>query len=325
MERRLPFAHSLFAFERELVEIDGWLDWLKLWHQAATWQQLIGLLHCGFEVVVREDERREMICFYLKVAEGYRSQDHLAKLFPDDKITGDAWFRPSNQPYFSQRWQVAQKAWKMLCDKIFKNTGKDHNPSWLRYVCNQRVFSDLLWFFRAPEHNYAETNLPHWRGDDNHQDTVARTFLKDFLRLVWRGTEIYTDHFLRGWTYNTREEQAEQADEMFRAARPGTLDLLVYLDWEELLLKSDFRGPIENLAPECWQRLEELALRKDRGKRGEPCSSVENALVNGSTMAGVVILLRAKYKEVMRLKAIKEAEEAKAEAEKRLARLSHGS
>lgn len=278
---------------------------MKKWHKAKTSEELIGLLHCGFDVV-DEEEKKRLISFYLKVAAGYRSKEHLASLLPEAKAKEfDGTRHLSDTPYITKRWMVAQKAWKMLCDKLFKNTDKEHSPSWLRFVCNAKVFADLLWFFRAPEWSSGETNLPHWRGDENHQDTVARIFLKHFIRLVWRGCESYPDYFERYWTYLDREAFLEETSVMFRDARPSTIDLLVYLNWENLLLSNDFRGPIEGLDPACWQRIKEFALRKNRGIRGEPCPTVENALVEGSTMAGVLILLEARHKETIRLKEIK--------------------
>jgi hypothetical protein len=289
----------------------GWERWKELFFKAETKEELIGLLHFGFDVASSREEQVECVCLYLEVADGFRS---FASVIPRES---NHWRDPDGSPYVKSRQEIAQKARKMLCDKFFKTVeDKNYLFSWVPLIVERAVFEKLIWFFR--ERSYFG-NLPDCNplGKENHQDEICRAFLQEFIRFVWRNFDLFRGRDFRGnWT----SEQIADATAMFRQARPATIEMLDYLKETNRLLFYEYRGDIFDIGAENWQKLEDLALM--RGADGKVrFETIEAAVLIGPRIADVLILLRIILKEEERQKAIKEAVEARREAEAALAGL----
>src|SRR3989344_8565197 len=76
--------------DREIKSILNWYQWLERWNEALTVQEMIGLLHCGFEVSLskmgyneKEYSQIDRVAFYLTAANGWADTSILEK--PEEK------------------------------------------------------------------------------------------------------------------------------------------------------------------------------------------------------------------------------------------------
>ena len=273
--------------QREIGKIRDWDHWEELWGKASTDDELLGLLHAG----LGKFHESAVVCFYLEIADGYRYESNFRK--KEDSPY-------DSQEYSERRRKVAEKAWKMLCLKFFKNTNRDREkPSWFDDITNAALFEKLFWFFDGDRRN-----RPSSLGEDHNRD-ICNDFLLGFVDEIWNPTRRLEDRW------------QPDAIAMFKSAQPRTVKLLDdYFGTPKYLLSLS----IENIGEETMKVLEELAF-SPRHSREERYVSLDAACFDHKEAAGVLLLLQAKKREWERQKKIREAKQQKEEAEQRLAKL----
>lgn len=299
MLKCLPEGHSLR--EKKISSIGSWREWKKRWEELENVEELIGLLHCGFGT--RCGEWAERICFYVNLAYGYR--DNRSSV-GDDEIR-----------------QIAQKSYKMLCAKIFgplviKPPSSDSSVArlWIPYLGNEMIVSTLVAFFSEAD------NLPCRYGSDyNHNDDIVLAFLKIFVTVGWGYGYIYT-------MANSHECDVSTT-EKFAQYRPQLLQIIGRLGiWDEIFFGRSFyvEGYWKVLSPEDLKTIDRLLKESwDRdgqfGVKKEPYS-LEAAVHKGWNSARFLFTVKMMKKEETRQKEIREAEQQKIIAEKRLKEVS---
>ncbi len=145
-----------------------WSDWLKQWNETCNQQQLLNLLHIGFDTALNNDtfvsemqNRNARIIFYLECAYNY--------VFMDCDYTNG---------YL--RKELSQKAFSVLCKKLFRDD-KDNthqSPAWFADIVSEEILPRIFWFFKATH------AIPH---SQEHDSIIATKFLFDLARLGWGG------------------------------------------------------------------------------------------------------------------------------------------
>ena len=125
--------------EKDIHPTWSWVEWQKRWDGSNNVDELLGLLHGGFFLPdIRWEELPNRICFYLEIADGWRSESEFF-------LPGEG--RYTNVPNY--RHAIARKALKVLCACVFKNIEADrHAPaSWAKLVVREEILKKIFWFF----------------------------------------------------------------------------------------------------------------------------------------------------------------------------------
>jgi len=281
-------------------EIDfslSWEEWKEYFNKAQKAHEIIGLLHHGFdaETYERVDEFRERIFFYLEMAYGYNSIGLFS--LPEDRRDEEMFYGIFGRCTVSAaRKKIAQKAWAMLCQKLFENTEEKSSasPSWWWIVKqDSQILDKILWFFSEKD------NIPSGSIYKNkHNNRIAFDFLYTLAQLAW------IDH-LGGWSYG------ESPLPHFVENRPKFIKILGHLRKLDFLEK-EWR----KVTKQDMRVLEEMALLQDDGKK--KFKTIDEVAVDGSQYAQALIVLRALLKENARQEKIAEAEIEIKEAEKKI-------
>jgi len=299
---------------KEIGYIANWTEWKLRWEKETQTELLQSLLYYGFEVKVETDEEEvDRVCFYLEMAD--RCFDYHAFETSDDCICyhlGKSRFGKNIESKKDLRQSVSQRAFQVLCQKLFKNTEEGHHyiPSWLRLVVIPQIFSKLLWFFRLNEEGRI-SNL--WRATGFNLET-AEKFVREFSFFAWRYSEI-----------NFYGRLPDGAEETFQEARVSMLEILFGLKKLDFLLEKERYKTVDE---ECERKLEELSLSfklyylpKYLCAEHKP-KTIEEACFAGSQAAEVLILLRKKKQEAARLEQLQEQKERRQDADKKIKELS---
>ncbi len=166
-------------------------QWKEFWNEAMNRkirlvEELIGLLHMGLSLPLPDEEKAELVCIYLYVADGFR-ENSFESLNKINEIKNETTFKTSDW-YFQQ---ITEKAWKIICTRFFKNTNEGkkegyipHSPSWAGVVVKQTVLEKLVWFFDYNRKN--QNNLPPPSGyRKNEHDEIVRRFLVEMFSRLW--------------------------------------------------------------------------------------------------------------------------------------------
>lgn len=286
-------SHPLFS--KRFSRLSSWRRWQERWDAVETVEEAVGLLHVGFDVPVEHwHENEARISLYLKTADGFREPDFFETV--DDCTAKCSSFseRPS-----TMAGEVALKAWRVLCDGVFKNRQEEREePSWLLLIKEPMIFKEIIWFFSVGSCR----NLP-WLGSKDYHSEVARQFLKDMIGLVWH------DSRFRSWP------MLEGARALHNESRPLMAEILCRMSSPDILRRRRLEIDQPTLA-----RLRELALvqRLGSGSYG----SLEEAVHDYAPVAELVLVIEADLRAAARQEAIREAEQQRREAEATIASLS---
>lgn len=280
-------------FNRQIDFTLTWQECREKIDKAVKASDIVEALHNGFDAtIIDKDEFRERIFLYLEVANGYDSIYLFSSTAERRDEMLDSIF--GRCTVSDAKKKIAQKAWAMLCQKVFRNTEEREyaNPSWWWIVKeDSQMIDKILWFFSEKD------NIPRGFYVKEHNSRIAVDFLYTLAKLAWINHSDSRGHF-------------EPPLNHFVENRPKFIRILSYLEKLDFLLKNWERVTEDDLAV-----LEELALfgRNDKDE-GPKYKTVEEAAVGGSTSIGgsksaqVFIVLRAMLKERDHLKKIKEAE-----------------
>jgi len=274
--------HQLY--KKEIDFSFSWKEWKECFNKAQKVHEIVSLLHYGFdaEIYRQANEFQERIFFYLEMAYGYKSIGLFS--LPEERRNENfhTIFGECTVSYV--RSKIAQKAWAMLCQKVFKNTeeGKSVNPSWWWIVRDDpQILDKIIWFFSE------EDNIPSGIFKSNgHNNRIALDFLYTLAKLAWIEHQDYRNY-------------QESPLPHFVKNRPKFIKILGHLGKLNFLIEKWQDVTKRDLAI-----LETLAFRdKDKNK----FKTIEEAAVAGSQYARVLIVLRVLLKENTRQEKVAEA------------------
>ncbi|MES2994613.1 MAG: hypothetical protein V4681_01055 [Patescibacteria group bacterium] len=231
--------------EKKIIGIASWEQWLKRWQDVTTAEELISLLHYGFDAGGSDIYAKAT--FYFGIADGHaerdgkfigsRSDDAGRQYRTDGMQTS---LRRSNPPqeydYTSVelRRLIAKKAWEVLCVKFFggwvSNQGSRANPGWFHYWGGREQDLELLkllFDFLDPKHGI--NNLPT---DEDHHRKVLENFMQAFIKTAWNVGERSI--------YPGDAQKLGDIILLCRESRPRLLNMISSLGWENMLLKLSF-------------------------------------------------------------------------------------
>lgn len=322
--------HNLFT--REVRPIHNWHEWLERWQSATTVEEMLGLLHTGFNVSLehsqygeKEYDSIDRDIFYFTIADGW-ADDYLLRTPLDEKkhypFGRDEHGRTVHKSASEIRQVVALKAFDMLCLNFFRVELKEDGR-----IASARLFPIILDFFRIEQPHFGtrfeirNLNRSNWR-ELSHNEQLARKFLLNLARFVWGWKEVDT-RFYRGKDKEAAEKWITEMRARLDAAKPWMVEVLVNLDGFDLL-----REWMLELDKPCLAKLKEIALRSELSQYGHPVvknrkvTALDEACYTGSRAAWLLKERELKMREGERLKAILAAEHQKEEANQKIQKLT---
>lgn len=336
--------HPLFA--REIRSIRTWQEWCERWEKAETVEEMLGLLHAGFETEVTEKRASyPRVVFYLGIADGWSDYSLLktpAKESHENRYTLEKYLEERTATS-KRRQAVARKAFDMLCLHFFKgykepllsNCRDDYREWQLRHDVAEKLLRDLQNFFRIEKSLYSDKiivrNCPRHETQP-HNAEHAVEFLKNLAIFVLDWEDL-------GYTQYCKEDERKELDAridamnaQMNAAKPWAVEVLSYLGALEdlLVVRNGFDSDKQRkralaLPKSCLGNLTEIALRArmNNGVAGtRQVKTLEEALYAGSTAARLVTEIEIVRAQHDRLKKILDAEHKKAAAERDLQNLT---
>lgn len=333
-----PLPHDLSS--RDIRPIKNWHEWLARWQSTSLFQEMLGLLHVGFDVPLDRLEYAEpeynstdRVEFYFNIADGY-DDGHFHSEIKESHKKERHWVgydKLGNRRYVGEgklRQEIAQKAFAVLCVQFFKpevmGVERDYRTfesRWKERLQSDRLFRLVQDFFK-PYQKY-KTNPPSIKirnlsglGESmSHHEKLAVEFLLAFINFIWEWEWEECGGSLAVTQYEQR-----RIDE----AKIWSIEVLAYLRKIEILRKWMPRIDKDSLS-----KLKEIALRhqlwghrhpvlKDR-----PVKSLKEACFIGSPAALLMIEHEIRTKEQKRLSAILAAQRKKAESAKKIKQLAN--
>jgi len=328
-------THPLLS--REIRPLSNWHEWLVRWQAAVSIEEMLGLLHVGFNVSIGRHEHGEQeyddidrLVFYFSIADGWN--DHYLLEFPTDQEKYPHTFNSEQGSPGKLRQQLARKAFDMLCLNFFKvellgggRYGDSLADIWESVVVSERFFPIIQNFFRAGKRRYSDSvsirNLSY-RGSRSHNEEHAVNFLLDLVRFIW-GYKTSEP----SWRSDEELKQVRKDNAVMRsrldASKPWMVEVLVCLDKLDLL-----REWILDLDKPCLEKLKEIALRNRLSeytcpvRKSRTVATLDEACYLDSKAAWFLKEHELRQREHRRLTAIRDAEQAKAKADQKIKELT---
>lgn len=323
--------------------IRNWCEWLELWEEAKTFQEMLGLLHVGFDVslvqaVYNEEkfDQIDRIRFYLAVADGYadscrfRSEEDRGSI---STIGYDAnGFGIKKSP--SEVCQlVARKAFDVLCQNFFKmelrgggKGGDLFGAGWENIVASERLFPLITSFFRLEGYRSGLVrNLPRW-SLKRHEEIVLG-FLLNLARFLWGREKQEADrcyYYGDGPIAEERRPCSAEIQARINEAKPWMIEVLNFLGNLEILEEW-----MLELDEACLDTVQKIAMRSELSRGSFPVKddrlvgSLDEACLVGSKAAWFLKRRELKLKELQRLEEIREAEKVIGDAKWTIDSRSH--
>lgn len=244
MTTQVSSRHPLL--EKKIVGIASWEQWLERWRDVTTAEELISLLHYGFDA---SGNVYAKAAFYLSIADGHADwqgrymghrADDIAPKYSGGMMTSLRRPGPHHECEYSSaelRALIAAKAWKVLCVRFFgewaKNQGSAANPGWFCYWGERDEdlgLLKLLFDFLDPKHG--SNNLSARAG---HHREVFEVFMRGFIETAWEQRTVSS-----GWTgrpYSEKEKTCKAISALCRESRPRLMNMISVLGWEAMFLK----------------------------------------------------------------------------------------
>ena len=341
--------HDLFS--REIRPDSNWYELMQSWQSAKTPGDILGVLHRGFGTPLGREQWGEKgydeidrLTFYLEKADGWADLSVLER-YPNDR---DKRYYFGYDSFGNQIWKspgeirqmLAQKAFDMLCLNFFKvelkRGGRDDdlfNRVWMETVVSGQLFLVLQNFFRVEENRsiFGDSGAGRVRnlsfGDNklSHNEQLAVTFLLNLAEFLWRWKE---PDISRWYAANEDEKEKHIAHVVatrtrIEAAKPWMIEVLVALNRLKVLRKW-----ILELNEACLTKLKEIAMRSKLSKysylvaKDRPVATIDEACFVGSKAVWFLKEHELQTREHRRLKAIREAERKKTEADQEIEKLT---
>lgn len=327
-ETREMVIHTTLT--REIRPIRNWYEWLALWQRAETLEEMLGMLHVGFNVRLetlsweekREYDEIDRLTFYFTIADGW-TDDVLLRLPEDIESTGA--YSDGKTPR-QLRQRLAHKAFDMLCISFFKEAGVPGQGrlsytfgyQWESVITSERLFQVIQNFFKEETPRYGEhieiRNLGSFNDQRTHNERFAVNFLLNLAKFMW----TYTWRKSKLLDVGSTEERGRLATTLARinAAKPWMVTVLSKLDEFGVL-----REWILELDKACLAKLEEIAFRGKLEtyhtvKESRHVMTLDEACYAGSKTGWFLKEHELKLREHARLAAILEVQRLKKAVEK---------
>ncbi len=311
----------------------NWNEWLERWHAAGTYNEMLGLLHTGFNISfgrysLEETEYThiDQLLFYFGLAEGwkhglYSPMDNQEMFLVGYNARGGEIKKSSSD----LRQDLAKKAFEMLCLNFFAANFRDENrEKWLlamywRDVFSDKLFPTILRFFRADPLDSSIDNLSKSWEKPSNNEKQAIAFLLDLMCYMWEWEETETDSYFEG---ERKEEMKKENARIRNHVENGKLlmmDILVFLDRLDLLDKH-----MLDLSDACLAKLTEIAMRAEiqnhflLGNKAKPVENLQEACYVGSSVAKFLLIREVRKKIHNTLKAMEAAKRKIKDAETEL-------
>ncbi|TSC72432.1 MAG: hypothetical protein G01um101438_516 [Parcubacteria group bacterium Gr01-1014_38] len=298
---------------RELRLIRTWKEWKKLWDEEVHPERLLGLLHFGFNVTEFDaGEWPERVLLYLSIADGHAWE--ISK--PGTQKYEISWSTFGKPTTWSKvRQLIAQKAFKELCQHLFKYTRSHHDeePSWLQPLTQNscQLLDAVLAFFLL--HDTLEPqlrNLP--RDDKSHEYGLTVSFLLSLCDF--------------GWKLRTLREYGADIEvaENLRQRRPQFIRVLAGLKRLDLVTTKS----MELDEADC-DMLRKIALGTELylptepnwGEKHRLPKTLEEAVAGGSSAARLLLLHKIKLQEKARFAQLRKLAATQEDASLQIERL----
>ncbi len=269
--------------DRTIDTIRNWHEFLMLWNQAKTLEQMLGLLHTGYSVPLEPRDCNEpwysevdrLEFYFFAAADGWADKRQFRNSIDEGMYRLVDGVQKSQSEI---QLILAQKAFDILCQNFFKKGSSALGMYALADLHDYtgRFSSAILKFFRAEKEqgddNVGIRNLHNRIGgfrSSNEKSAVA--FLLNLAECVWTHAESQDKPHYLAW---------------LETMRPWTIELLSFLGKLDVLEKRLLSLDESSLA-----KLEEIALRskllwhyhpvaKDR-----PVATLDEACLAGSKEA----------------------------------------
>ncbi len=166
-------------------------EFIKKLDEETDYYAILSILHYGLNRNMLEGEKTnciDVICKYLDYAYGYNS---VFAFCDRDNRNGDIRMEDNGEirwvSYKRIQQKIAEKAFSMLCQKVWKDTYKDnqlkkafYKPSWWdRIVCDERLLDKIIEFFSFQD------NIP-CKDTSDHSGILAIDFLYKLSTSAWK-------------------------------------------------------------------------------------------------------------------------------------------
>lgn len=340
---------------REIRPIVNWEEWLTIWDKASTFDEMLGLLHVGFNVTApycnfwdspsnpapNRNDQIGRIVFYFSLADGWNDSTLLE--LPSDGRTEYEHGRDKRGNTVSVspsevRRLLAEKAFSLLCTNFFKSdnfpdsddmSGRsrtDFMRAWEAFIFNDRLFPVILKFFRPQKNRWNDSiiirNLNH-RDEQLPCEKQLHSFLQNFTIFLWNWEEREVDSYDSDKTKKEKENHNAALGARVKEAMVWMIEVLYLLKRLDVLEKWTLR-----LNQECLIKLEEIALRSELSrhagvvKEDRQVRTLEESCYAGSRAGWFLMRYRVMTSEYARLREIRETEIKVEQASRQLAELT---
>lgn len=295
-------------FQKPIRPWSNWREWCERWQAAVSYQEMIGLLHTGFDASpdyhdgTYDRDRAERILMYFDIADSWN--DSLS-LYAPGEHSGFAenkflfGYTESGQNILKSaaelRQLIARKAFDVLATNFFVNTGDSESPYavWQsRLLFSRRIFLRLQEFFqsgnRIAESHCIRNLSASFRKDRSHTERLAIEFLTHLAKHVFTSS----DDTVESWVTNREEVLAAQEArrELMNKAKPWLIEVMLYVGREHYL-----RDWFRTFDKDCLLKLKEIAFRSELLQfvhpinDTRPVQSIEEAVYSGSRAARLLL------------------------------------
>ena len=334
--------------EMDIRPIQNWNEFLRRWKRAQrlnSFDEMMGLLHIssrvemfGYGYNVKNPTELDRLLFYLYYADGWADKDLLKKLVtglgveksyrlgynPDKGIA-------NNKTSAELRQMVAIKSADNLLATLFKTSRVEHKGITLstgtELLLKPQIFSAILNFFRIEKGRYGDNltirNYPNKWDSPSHKQEKVRDFLISFSRLIWEWENTETPTWANDDELTSIKKCSEVIQAQLDTAKPWTIEVLSKLGEMRVL-----RAWLPLFDEACLVKLKEVAMRSSLNKYrhivndDRPVANIDEACFVGSPAAWLLKEHELVTRVENRLRVIREAEDAKAEADRDLQALT---
>lgn len=319
-------ADPALLINKKIRPIGNWHEWLQMWKNTDTLEQLIGLLHCGMNVSMdrfssdpKKYEFSDRYIFYFKVANQWKHP-----IYADDegRVANNRFVATTKDGQLvhmdvgAARRMIAEKAFEMLCSHYFKFalSAESHTGRRQRFqskIIDVSTFQVLMDFFMR---DGKVENIP---SEQNHTRKVTVDFLLELVQFVWSWEEEPC--------YSHDEESYKKAVQerviIIGNARIWSLHILNHLG-KLSSLKEHFTKLSKPVITELKVIARRVEMDFDDGEGHRNAKTIDEACYAGSAAALLLKRYELWTREHQRLKQIREAKEKAQAVQARLRKLT---